>query len=100
MSQQSSRIVHDDDIRAGKPTIEGTRITVRRVQALVEDRNLPPEEVAVKFDLDVEDVQAAIDYYEANPDEMEELERQAEANRRQAIDAGANILDDFRPDDE
>lgn len=74
------REVHDE------PHIEGRRVTVRRIQGLVEDAGQSPFEVADELQLDVADVYAALHYYHANPDEMTEIERRrqqrvAEAKR-------------------
>jgi uncharacterized protein (DUF433 family) len=100
MAQSSRRIVRDDAICGGNPTIEGRRLTVSRIYALVEGRNLPPEEVAQKFDLDVRDVEAALEYYEANPDVIEEIEQRQEALQRRAEEAGMKDIDEYRPTDE
>ena len=54
----------------GEPRIEGRRITVLRLQDLVEQRGLPAPEVADMHDLDVATVYHALAYYHARPDEM------------------------------
>jgi uncharacterized protein (DUF433 family) len=75
MAQQASRIVrevHDE------PHIEGTRISVRHVYRQVHERELRPETVADRYNLDIADVYRALTYYHDHPDEMAELERQRE----------------------
>lgn len=84
MAQVARRIVtevHDE------PHLEGRRVTVRRIRALVEEAGKPAAEVAEEFDLDVADVYAALQYYYTHPEEMEEAEqkrREREANAREA----------------
>lgn len=100
MSQRSTRIVRDTDVCGGKPTIEGRRITVSRIHALVEERDLPPEEAAQKFDLDVRDIEAALEYYDANPDVIEEVDARRTSIERRAEKEGMKDIDDYRPTDE
>ncbi len=75
--------VHDE------PHLEGTRITVRQVQTLVEDRGLDPATVADRFNLDLAAVYHALAYYHDNPEEMARVEREreetVEAHRDEAI---------------
>lgn len=81
MSQQTSRIVrevHDE------PHIEGSRITVHFIKERVEGRNLKPETVAERHDLDIADVYRALAYYHDHPEEMREVERERERLHEQA----------------
>lgn len=45
-----------------EPHIEGRRLTVRRIGALVEKRGLNPETITDRFDLTLEAVHAALAY--------------------------------------
>ncbi|MEM4727967.1 MAG: DUF433 domain-containing protein [Candidatus Bathyarchaeia archaeon] len=56
-----SRIVIEPGVMAGKPVIRGTRITVDLVLELLA-RGMKPEEVAEDYNLEVEDVYAALLY--------------------------------------
>lgn len=66
----TGRIVKTEDVMGGKARIEGTRIRVVDVVGMYEDRALPPEDIAGKFDLELEDVYAALVYYYENPKEI------------------------------
>lgn len=95
MSQQAARIVRDDDVMGGEPVIEGRRISVLRIHALVYERNLPVEEVASMHGLDVADVRAALDYYDENPDVIEEVEAWREEMEERSKQADAQTIDEF-----
>ncbi|MFB6216903.1 MAG: DUF433 domain-containing protein, partial [Candidatus Aenigmatarchaeota archaeon] len=66
----TERIVSTEDVMGGKPRIEGTRIRVVDVVGYYEERQLSPEEIAEKFDLELEDVYAALVYYYEHPREI------------------------------
>lgn len=77
--------IHDE------PHVEGSRITVRVIQARVEEQGLRPETVADRHDLDLADVYAALTYYHNNTEEMRRVEERhekaaAEAARRSTLD--------------
>jgi len=96
MAQSSVRIVtevHDE------PHIEGRRVTVRRIQGLVEGAEKSAAEVADQLDLDVADVYGALQYYHSHPDEMTAVERQRADREAAARDAGAVSLSELRDDD-
>jgi uncharacterized protein (DUF433 family) len=81
MAQQSARIVrevHDE------PHIEGTRISVRHVYKAVHERELRPETVAERHNLDIADVYRALTYYHDHPEEMAAVERQHEERLQDA----------------
>lgn len=84
MAQSSVRIapeVHDE------PHIEGRRVTVRRIQGLVEGAGKSTEEVADRLDLDVADVYGALQYSHSHPDEMAAVERQRSEREAAAREA-------------
>ena len=95
MTQSSVRIVtevHDE------PHIEGRRVTVRRIQGLVEGAGTSAGEVADQLELDVADVYGALQYYHSHPDEMAAVERQRTKREAAAREAGAVSLSELRDD--
>ena len=75
MAAQQYRIVSGADSTIhGEPHVEGSRITVRDIQQRVEERDLAPERVAERYDLDLGVLYEALAYYHANPEEMREAE--------------------------
>lgn len=68
MATPDSRRISQDLL--SEPHIEGRRISVRQVYALVEERGVDPEAVADRYDLDVADVYHALAYYHDHPREM------------------------------
>lgn len=77
-----------DDVLHGEPRMEGRRVSVRRLRALVEERGFPVEEVAAMHDLDMADVYAALTCYHEHREEMAELEQQREALVQQSLAEG------------
>jgi uncharacterized protein (DUF433 family) len=93
----SARIVtelHDE------PHIEGRRVTVRRVQGLVEEAGQSPVEVADELALDIADVYAALHYYHTHPDEMNRTAEQRRRREQDAKEAGAKSIADYDGDDD
>jgi len=93
MAQRAARIVQDD-VMGGEPRLEGRRITVLRIQELVEDRGLSAEEVASMHDLDRADVYAALTYYYEHPEEMESVKDRRRQRERDAIEGNAKTIED------
>ncbi|MFB6283175.1 MAG: DUF433 domain-containing protein [Halobacteria archaeon] len=58
-----------------EPHIKGRRISVRQIHSLVEERDIQPETVVDRYDLDVANVYHALAYYHDNPREMNEVEK-------------------------
>lgn len=92
MAQKSARIVKDEEIRGGEPHIEGRRITVRHVRALVEGAGLSAQEVAERHGLGVADVYRALTYYYDHPEEMAELEAREHEREHRAREDSAKTL--------
>jgi uncharacterized protein (DUF433 family) len=66
-----SLIDRDPAVRAGRPKIAGTGVTVMRVAAWYK-MGLTPEEIATQYGhLSLAQVHAALAYYHANPEEIE-----------------------------
>ncbi|TKX55499.1 DUF433 domain-containing protein [Halorubrum sp. SP3] len=96
MAQSSVRIateVHDE------PHIEGRRVTVRRIQGLVEGAGKSADEVADQLDLDVADMYGALQYYHSHPDGMAAVERQRADREAAAQEAGAVSLSELKGDE-
>lgn len=91
MAAQEYWIVSGDDSEIhDEPHIEGSRITVRDVYVRVTERDLEPERIAERYDLDIADVYEALAYYHNNPEEMRRVEERhdragEEARRRSTL---------------
>jgi uncharacterized protein (DUF433 family) len=71
ITEIGSLIDRNPQIRAGRPKIAGTGVTVMRVAAWYR-MGLTPEEIAVQYGhVSLAQVHAAIAYYHANPEEIE-----------------------------
>lgn len=94
MSETRRGIVTDIE---DEPHIAGRRLTVRRIGALAEKRDLHPETIAERFDLTLDEVTTALAYYYDHADQMAELaaDRRSsiEASRGESIDP-ADVIDD------
>jgi len=95
MAQSSVRIVTD---LHDEPHIDGRRVTVRRIQGLVEEAGEPADAVAEQLGLDVTEVYAALQYYHAHPDEMAAVERRRAEREASARAAGAVSLSELKDD--
>ena len=96
MAQRATRIVRDDAVMGGEPRIEGRRVTVLRIQALVEELGLPAAEVASMHDLDVADVYAALTYYHEHPDEIAAIRDERHEREQAAREAGARTIGELQ----
>jgi len=93
MAQTARRVVtevHDE------PHLEGRRVTVRRVRALVEEADESAAAVAERFDLDVADVYAALTYYHTHPEEMEAAEHTRQERETAARESDSTSLGALR----
>lgn len=82
----SDRIVETEDVVGGKPRIEGTRIRVADIVGFYEERRLEPEEIAEKFELELEDVYAALVYYYEHPKDIRrQLSEQRESSDEEVL---------------
>jgi uncharacterized protein (DUF433 family) len=86
-----TEIVETPDVLGGKPRIEGRRIGVHQIVSLVVDSNLKPEEMAVRYDLELADIHRAIAYYYDNPEKIRAVQK-----RRHEVIENA---DPTRPED-
>ena len=72
-------IVSTPDVLGGKPRIEGTRIPVHQVGVLVRENDWSHTEICDAFDLTPDEVEAALEYYDAHPDEMAHIRAEVAA---------------------
>lgn len=63
-------IVRTEDVLGGEPRIEGTRIGVLDVSALVVDGGYAPADVADHLDCSLAEIYRALAYYHEQPEEM------------------------------
>ncbi|MFC7324131.1 DUF433 domain-containing protein [Halorubrum rutilum] len=76
-------VVSTPNVLGGKPRIEGTRVGVYQVGSLVRGHDWSTAAVAEEFDLTADEIDAALEYYESNPDEMEAIaEEETEMRER------------------
>ncbi|TKX82305.1 DUF433 domain-containing protein [Halorubrum sp. SD626R] len=79
-------VVSTPNVLGGKPRIEGTRVGVYQVGSLVREHDWSTAVVAKEFDLTADEIDAAPEYYESNPDEMEAIAERATATRDRLSD--------------
>ena len=84
-------ITRTPDIKGNSPRICGTGVTVQRIVGWYK-LGLSPEEITRKIEhLHVRDAYAALAFYHANPDEIEELlAEEARDHDRLAAEFGGN----------
>ena len=75
-------IVETPEVLGGNPRIEGVRVGVLQVGDYVREVGMDVETVMDELRLSREQVEAALDYYDDHPDEMETLRAQREASFR------------------
>lgn len=73
------RIVKTPEILHGKPRIDGTRVGVVQIGDAVREVGWSVADAAERFDLDREQVEAALDYYDDNPEVVETIHAQQSA---------------------
>lgn len=66
-------IVATDDVLGGKPRVEGTRVAVDQVGALLREEGWTRETILSEFGLTAAELDAAVAYYDANAAEMQRL---------------------------
>ena len=79
-------VVSTPNVLGGKPRIEGTRVGVYQVGSLIREHDWSTAAVAEEFDLTADEIDAALEYYESNPDEMEAIAERATATRDRLSD--------------
>lgn len=76
------KIVKTPDVLGGKPRVNGVRVSVLQIGDYVRENGMSVETVMEQLRLSREQVEAALDYYDDHPDEMETLRTQREASFR------------------
>ena len=77
----AGRIVRDPQLRAGRPLIAGSGVTVRTVAGHYK-LGLTPEEIADQLELDLAAVYTALAYYQLH---QAEIEADMQANTEEAV---------------
>lgn len=98
--QQAHDVVRTEDVKGGVPRIEGTRVTVTRIQALVEGAGEAPDAVARRLDVPLSAVYRALAYYHENEELFERLRREERERLDEAREAGnlvtaEELLDEY-----
>ena len=75
-------VVKTPEVLGGRPRIEGVRVGVLQVGDYVREIGMDVETVMSELRLSREQVEAALEYYDDHPDEMETLRAQREASFR------------------
>ena len=73
------RIVETPGICGGKPRINGHRITVQNIAVWHDRLGWSADEIASEYDLDLSDIYAALSYYFANREEIDDSIEAGEA---------------------
>ena len=79
-------VVSTPDVLGGKLRVEGTRVGVHQIGSLVRDHGWSTAAVAEAFELTPDEIDAALDYYEANPKEMDAITTEADRFRERLAD--------------
>ena len=73
------RIVRTPDICGGKPRIAGHRITVQNIAIWHDRLGWSADEIASEYDLELADIYAALAYYFAHREEIDQSIREGKA---------------------
>jgi uncharacterized protein (DUF433 family) len=63
----------------GKPRVKGTRLGVHFLATQVVDDDCSASDVSARYNIPVEAVEAAVEYYDNHPELMNSIERQQES---------------------
>ena len=81
------RIVKTPDILHGRPRIEGTRVGVFTLGAAVREHGESVEGLLEEYpDLDREEIEAAIDYYDDHPELMDYIRTQKQLRKQEVLE--------------
>ena len=73
------RIIQTPDICGGKPRIAGHRITVQNIAIWHDRLGWSADEIASEYDLELADIYAALAYYFAHREEIDQSIREGKA---------------------
>jgi len=96
MSRKSldERIVRTPGICGGKPRIDGHRITVQNVAIWIDRLGRSADAIASEYDLELADVYAALAYYFAHREEIDDSIRESRAYVEQVRKSIPSKLDE------
>jgi uncharacterized protein (DUF433 family) len=96
MTTQSldQRIESRPGVLEGKPCIAGRRIAVEHIVVWHERLGLSADEIAGEYDLELADVYAALAYYFAHRDEIDQSIREGRKTIRELRDQNPSLLDE------
>lgn len=84
-------ITHTPDVLGGEPRIEGTRIGVIHIKEMVRGAEWSKEETASELNLEIEDVERALEFYDSRLDEMQKWEQYRENILENELEASQDI---------
>lgn len=87
-------IIQDPDIRHGKPTVKGTRITVEDIVDRFHDLGRDPTQIAEDLGIDENDVHDALRYHEQHSELTEETVSRIKKGREQIREGQATTFED------
>jgi len=81
------RIVKTPDVLHGRPRIEGTRVGVFTLGAAVREHGECVEDLSEEYpDLDREEIQAALDYYDDHPELIDYIRTQKRLRKQDVLE--------------
>ena len=81
------RIVRTADVLHGRPRIDGTRVGVYTLGVAARDRGASIEDLLDAYpDLDREEIEAALDYYDDHPELMDYIRTQKRLRKQDVIE--------------
>lgn len=89
----NKRIVKTEEVCGGKPRIRGHRITVQNIAVWHDKLGWDADEIANEFDLNMADIYAALSYYFANQEVIDQLIERDETLIEEAGRQYASLLD-------
>jgi len=88
------RIESNEDVLGGKPCIAGRRIAVEHIVVWHERRGKSANEIAGEYDLDLADVYAALAYYFAHREEIDQSLRSGEERVQERREQHSSLLEE------
>jgi uncharacterized protein (DUF433 family) len=88
------RIVRTPDICGGKPRIAGHRITVQNIAVWHDRLGWSADEIASEYDLKLADIYAALAYYFAHREEIDQSIREGKETAQQLRAQNSSLLEE------
>lgn len=86
------RIVRTPDICGGKPRIAGHRITVQNIAVWHDRLGWSADEIASEYDLELADIYAALAYYFAHREEIDQSIREGKETAQRLRAQNSSLL--------